>query len=662
MCGDQYKNIVRTLLLAVLFLTAIFSSISPVLAQDAPFSVDGYVYDTHGQPVADVIVTFSGGFGTAQTNANGFYTKSGLSGRVFIEPQKDGWEFNSTSLWGLPGQHYANVNFDGFTTRQTPQTPQTPQLPLTYALSGRVTTQTGQGVPDVTIYILEGHTAVTDMPETAGSKYPPTRTDSNGNWSLSGLSGSVTIIPRKLSWTFVSPYMLAGNDSSMMNFVATEVTAAPGSPPATTGNSVIQVHLDGKTLEFDQPPLIVDGRTLVPFRSIFEALGASVKYIADTKTVIANKTVTTITLKIGSTKTQVDDRTVELDVTARVVNGRTMVPLRFVGEAMGSEVTWNGATRTISINTAKKTGFDVPTEFKPEDIIYREFKWRYNNANWTWNFGAAKVQYEYYKSLKRLNTDDYSLYATSPYDDNFISGFINSVKATKAQYNFSDRQLIDYLVAFVQSLPYVPDDVSTGFDEYPKYPVETLIENGGDCEDTSILMVTLLRELGYGAVLLGLPGHMAVGVKGSDNLPGSYYTYEGSKYFYLETTGEGWTIGDIPPAHKNQSATLYFINPKPLISHTWKSYTNDGPKMRVTINNDGTGTAYNCEVYVAFDAGNNMVYNPQTFKYFNLTAQENYVCVFHLDYPRNVHTRFIVRIISGGVLMIESHSEWFDLK
>lgn len=657
MCRN--KSIVRIILLTVLFLAAGLCGISPVLAQDAPFSMDGYVYDSYGKPVPDVTVSFSGGFGTAITNSDGFYSKSGLSGQVFIKPQKDGWEFNDTSLWGLSDQHYSNINFEGYSTIQTPPKP---QLPATYDISGKVTTQTGQGVSDVTLYILEGHTAVTDNPETIDSMYTPARTDSNGNWSKSGLSGSVTVIPRKPGWSFASPYMLAGSQSSVMNFVATEVTSAPQNTSETTGNSVIKVQLDGRMLAFDQPPLIVDGRTLVPFRSVFEAMGANVKYIADTKTVIANKTVTTITLKIGSTKAQVDDRTVELDVAARVENGRTMVPLRFVGEAMGYEVVWDGDAKTIKINTAPKTGTVTPTEFKPEDIIYREYKWTYDNGNWTWNFGVAKIQYDYYKSLKRLNTDDYSLYATSPYDDKFISGFINSVRSTKAQYNFSDAQMIDYIVAFVQSLPYVPDDVSTGFDEYPKYPVETLVENGGDCEDTSILMVTLLRELGYDAVLLGLPGHMAVGVRGDDNLPGSYYDYNGAKYFYLETTGEGWGIGDIPSAHKNQSATLFFIDPKPVISHTWKTYSNDGPKMRVIIDNKGTGTAKNCEVYVAFDAGNNMVYNPQTYSSFNLGAQESYVCVFKLDYPHNVHTRFIVRIISGGYLLSESYSDWFDLK
>ena len=65
-------------------------------------------------------------------------------------------------------------------------------------------------------------------------------------------------------------------------------------------------------------------------------------------------------------------------------------------------------------------------------------------------------------------------------------------------------------VSFAQNLPYTADDVTTGFDEYPRFPYETLYDNGGDCEDTSILVSAMLRELRYGVALLHFPGHMAV--------------------------------------------------------------------------------------------------------------------------------------------------------
>lgn len=104
------------------------------------------------------------------------------------------------------------------------------------------------------------------------------------------------------------------------------------------------------------------------------------------------------------------------------------------------------------------------------------------------------------------------------------------------------------MIDFVQSLPYVPDDVSKGYDDYSKFILETITEAGGDCEDTSILLASILEAepFGYDMVLLAPEGHMAVGIKGSDDLPGYYWEYDGNKYYYIETTGTGWGIGDVP--------------------------------------------------------------------------------------------------------------------
>ena len=111
------------------------------------------------------------------------------------------------------------------------------------------------------------------------------------------------------------------------------------------------------------------------------------------------------------------------------------------------------------------------------------------------------------------------------------------------------------VIAFVQGLPYFKDDVSTKYDEYPRYPIETLVDNGGDCEDTAILTAAFLREMGYGVVLVNPTGHMAVGVKCS-SCTGTYYTYNGDKYYYLETTGTGFKVGEISSKWKDAQVKI----------------------------------------------------------------------------------------------------------
>ena len=114
----------------------------------------------------------------------------------------------------------------------------------------------------------------------------------------------------------------------------------------------------------------------------------------------------------------------------------------------------------------------------------------------------------------------------------------------KQNRNWSRQDHVDFVLSFVQSLPYTLDDVTTGYDEFRRYAVETLIEGGGDCEDTTILVAAILRGLGEETALIFTPGHIALGVSG--DFTGSSLTYKGIKYFYCETTGTGWTVGKLP--------------------------------------------------------------------------------------------------------------------
>ncbi|HLJ68944.1 MAG TPA: stalk domain-containing protein [Chloroflexota bacterium] len=119
----------------------------------------------------------------------------------------------------------------------------------------------------------------------------------------------------------------------------------------------ISVRVDGRMVPFaDIGPQQIEGRTLVPVRGVLERLGADVGYDSATQVVTATTPTIDIRLRIGSRRATVNGRPVTLDVPAQTIEDRTFVPLRFLGESLGARVTWNEATRTVTIRTGANNG------------------------------------------------------------------------------------------------------------------------------------------------------------------------------------------------------------------------------------------------------------------------------------------------------------------
>ncbi len=135
-------------------------------------------------------------------------------------------------------------------------------------------------------------------------------------------------------------------------FVA-PAAAAESTTPAPSGDERIPVYLDGLAVDFDVPPALIEGRTLVPFRLLAEALSCTVEWDQPTQRVHATNPYSgrTVDLWISRTDAQVGGAPRTLDVPAIVVDGRTLVPLRFFGEALGAGVNWHNDTRSITVSS-----------------------------------------------------------------------------------------------------------------------------------------------------------------------------------------------------------------------------------------------------------------------------------------------------------------------
>ena len=174
--------------------------------------------------------------------------------------------------------------------------------------------------------------------------------------------------------------------------------------------------------------------------------------------------------------------------------------------------------------------------------------------------------------------------------DSFIQSISTSLRTAAAKESYGSYDEASFLLAWVQSLPYTSDAVTTPYDDYPRFPVETLYDNGGDCEDTTYLYMAIMTIWGYGSIMINPPNHLAPGIKGADNLPGYYWEYQGSKYYYAETTGDGWRIGDLPPQLQGGTARLFPITVagyQPNVSST----TTPTPNPNLSNNGQTTQTS-----------------------------------------------------------------------
>ncbi len=134
--------------------------------------------------------------------------------------------------------------------------------------------------------------------------------------------------------------------------------------------------------------------------------------------------------------------------------------------------------------------------------------------------------------------EDYIRFVTDPRDEKFFCDLAQELQRAASSHGYNRVETAEWVLNMVRSIPYASDPSQ----EYPRYPIETLRDSAGDCEDYAILTAKIWKCMGYDVALLYLPpavSHMAVGI----SLPyvvspnQFYYTHDGKRYFYAESAG-----------------------------------------------------------------------------------------------------------------------------
>ena len=302
-----------------------------------------------------------------------------------------------------------------------------------------------------------------------------------------------------------------------------------------------------------------------------------------------------------------------------------------------------------------------PVDFSKRADV-NEFKWSYRGLNVV-QIPYNEYLYNYYIGLERINIEDYSLYVFNTFDEEYID-IINSALLSSFE-DGTDVEKINFAASFVQHFEYMEDTTEL---DYPRYPIETLFNNGGggDCEDKAILTASILKNMGFNVSLFRLPDHMAVGVNiSSEELSEFDFYLDG--YYFLETTTGRNPCGFIPKEYKDlaSEAVVYPIVSRPLLDHVWEDEiitiyknTEDGDlvKVSVFVENYGNSKAEDITLEAGFfTLSDQKIASRQTI-ISSIEPGMKEKAILSVNIPKGVTTSFKTRILIDGEIIDERES------
>lgn len=267
-------------------------------------------------------------------------------------------------------------------------------------------------------------------------------------------------------------------------------------------------------------------------------------------------------------------------------------------------------------------------------------QWTFQDRQWSCDLNIPVELYRYYQG-RAHRSDQMVEFVLSDYDRQMVRSLAQS---------FND---IHNVISFVQSLRYVSDLESKGEDDYIRFPVETLVDGVGDCEDMAILAAAVLYEMGYPVLLVQLPDHLALAVDCGSELQGTYYTYQDSRYYYLEVTNTGWDIGQIPDAYKNSPAQLIPLLHRPRIrlpqcKYQQESYFSTDSEvlyeLTCDLENPGPGSTEGLSIRLLFARHNGIKVVERVFRLDEMGESDSIECKLNVLVPRPFYGKLEIHV------------------
>jgi hypothetical protein len=203
-----------------------------------------------------------------------------------------------------------------------------------------------------------------------------------------------------------------------------------------------------------------------------------------------------------------------------------------------------------------------------------------NRRTYTWHLLAGDIDEQCavdvvidedrYRSLRDGNPRTRFEQGRPRFEEWVVSGATPEIDVIAGQFSrwAVDNRWSQYVevclaLSFAQHFPYRLDQDSKGIPDYWRYPIETLVDGEGDCEDMSILAAAILRRMGHTVAIFTTDDHAALAVSAPPGLlTGQYVELNGRRFYYCETTSEGWKVGELPPGVNFEDLRLSLVEPE----------------------------------------------------------------------------------------------------
>jgi outer membrane murein-binding lipoprotein Lpp len=230
-------------------------------------------------------------------------------------------------------------------------------------------------------------------------------------------------------------------------------------------------------------------------------------------------------------------------------------------EAQAKIETLNGTVsdQATALKDAQDQANQLETKLNAtlDTSITEYYRLNFLGNRYEWDLPVILRNYFNYKDKSRPG----SMTAMITTDDAALNLLVGDIKDSSILNNLKKSDTINLVAKLIQNIPRINKEVTTVYDNYPRYPIETIVEQAGDSQDAAILTATILKMLEYDVVFFsyGSPQHIAVGVY----MPGTGgygWEYKGKRYSYLETTGETYVLGDCPPQYRTTPMEIIEIS------------------------------------------------------------------------------------------------------